>query len=338
MYYQIVYVFGVGVYCVFIVLFLLVVCILCMLFGVNWFVVVISCVLLGWLVVLYFMLLGELVLVNLVYGSFLILEKVLLVMGFVCFFDLQQRMLLVCVVGVVVVVVGLWMLWFDNQLVLLFIKSISYVIFNVFVLGSLLWMILYDKFDCLLLICCCMVMVCIVLMLYWVSGGLIGYFYLFWLCYGFLLGMVLVVLQYMSLFMVILVLFYCCLIQVEVKVFKMVFKDLFIGFYNKYFMNNLFDQVLLLVICLYYLVVVYYIDLDNFKFVNDQVGYVVGDKVFMCVVQWFMEVVCSIDICVCLGGDEFIVIVIQLECQEQVLEIVKKLLVKLVVFIEVGYQ
>ncbi|MFY0080440.1 hypothetical protein ABTQ07_22570, partial [Acinetobacter baumannii] len=75
--------------------------------GANWFAAAISCALLGRLAVLYLTPLGELALANPVYGSFLILEKVLLVMGFVRFFDLQQRTLLVRAVGVAAVAAGL---------------------------------------------------------------------------------------------------------------------------------------------------------------------------------------------------------------------------------------
>ena len=338
MHYQIVHAFGAGVYCVFIALFLLAARIPRTPPGANWFAAAISCALLGRLAVLYLTPLGELALANPVYGSFLILEKVLLVMGFVRFFDLQQRTLLVRAVGGAAVAAGLWMLWSDNQLALPLVKSTSYALFNVFALGSLSWMILHDKLDCPPLIRRCMATACIALTLHWASGGLIGHFYPPWLRYGFLLGTALVALQYTSLLTAILALFHRRLIQAEAKALKMAFKDPLTGLYNKHFMNNLFDQALLLATRPHHLVAVYYIDLDNFKPVNDQAGHAVGDKVLMCVAQRLKEAVRSTDICARLGGDEFTVIATQLERQDQAPEIAKKLLAKLAAPIEVGHQ
>lgn len=241
-------------------------------------------------------------------------------------------------VGVAAVAAGLWMLWSDNQLALPLIKSTSYALFNVFALGSLSWMILHDKLDCPPLIRRCMATACIALTLHWASGGLIGHFYPPWLRYGFLLGTALVALQYTCLLTAILALFHRRLIQAEAKALKMAFKDPLTGLYNKHFMNNLFDQALLLATRPHHLVAVYYIDLDNFKPVNDQAGHAVGDKVLMCVAQRLKEAVRSTDICARLGGDEFTVIATQLERQDQAPEIAKKLLAKLAAPIEVGHQ
>ena len=145
-------------------------------------------------------------------------------------------------------------------------------------------------------------------------------------------------LQYTSLLTAILALFHRRLIQAEAKALKMAFKDPLTGLYNKHFMNNLFDQALLLATRPHHLVAVYYIDLDNFKPVNDQAGHAVGDKVLMCVAQRLKEAVRSTDICARLGGDEFTVIATQLERQDQAPEIAKKLLAKLAAPIEVGHQ
>ena len=338
MHYQIVHAFGAGVYCVFIALFLLAARIPRTPPGANWFAAAISCALLGRLAVLYLTPLGELALANPVYGSFLILEKVLLVMGFVRFFGLQHRTMLVRAICVSAAVAELWMLWSNNQLALPLIKSTSYALFNVFALASLSWMILRDDIDCPRIIRRCMATACIALMLHWASGGLIGHFYPPRLRYGFLLGTALVALQYMSLLTAILALFHRRLIQAEAKALKLAFKDPLTGLYNKHFMNNLFDQALLLATRPHHLVAVYYIDLDNFKPVNDQAGHAVGDKVLMCVAQRLKEAVRSTDICARLGGDEFTVIATQLERQDQAPEIAKKLLAKLAAPIEVGHQ
>lgn len=338
MHYEIVHAFGVGVYCVFIALFLLAARIPRTNPGANWFAAAISCALLGRLAVLYLTPLGERAFGNPVYGSFLILEKVLLVMGFVRFFDLKQRAVLVRLVCAAAAGTELWMLWSGTQIALPLIKSTSYALFNVFALASLSWMSLCDNIDCPRLIRRCMATASIALMLHWGSAGLIGHFYPPWLRYGFLLGTALVALQYMSLLLAILTLFQRRLVQAEAKALKMAFKDPLTGLYNKHFMNNLFDQALLLATRPHHLVAVYYIDLDNFKPVNDQAGHAVGDQVLMCVAQRLKDAVRSTDICARLGGDEFTVIATQLERQDQAPEIAKKLLARLAAPIEVGEQ
>ena len=166
----------------------------------------------------------------------------------------------------------------------------------------------------------------------------IGRFYPTWLDNGFVLGTALVMLQYMTMLTAILSVFQKRLINAEAKALKMAFKDPLTGLYNKHFMNNLFDQALLLATRPHHLVAVYYIDLDNFKPVNDQAGHAVGDEVLKCVAQRLKEGVRSTDICARLGGDEFTVIATQLEHKEQAPEIAKKLLTRLAAPICVGSQ
>jgi len=53
-----------------------------------------------------------------------------------------------------------------------------------------------------------------------------------------------------------------------------------------------------------------FIDFDVFKVVNDVYGYVVGDEVLCAVVIVLWLVVRVYDMVVCLGGDEFVVLVV----------------------------
>lgn len=48
-----------------------------------------------------------------------------------------------------------------------------------------------------------------------------------------------------------------------------------------------------------------YIDLDNFKAVNDQFGHAIGDRVLCTVVSSLKKYMRKTDVCARLGGDEF---------------------------------
>lgn len=50
------------------------------------------------------------------------------------------------------------------------------------------------------------------------------------------------------------------------------------------------------------------LDIDNFKFINDIFGYVVGDEVIIVFVEELLLGLWVIDIVGCYGGDEFGVI------------------------------
>lgn len=56
--------------------------------------------------------------------------------------------------------------------------------------------------------------------------------------------------------------------------------------------------------------VVFYIDFDDFKCINDDYGYDIGDCVFCVIVECFCELFCDYDLIVCFGGDEFVVVLV----------------------------
>ncbi len=78
--------------------------------------------------------------------------------------------------------------------------------------------------------------------------------------------------------------------------------------------------------------------LDNFKPINDTAGHAVGDEVLKRVAARLKENTRSTDICVRIGGDEFVVIATQLDNEEQALEIGNKLLKKIIAEIEIDGQ
>jgi len=335
MQHEIVHAFGAGVYCVFIALFLLASRIPRTNPGARWWAAAIGCALVARLSFLFLAPLKDPALSNVVYGSFTILEKSFMAVGFARFFKVGIHPWLVALVSGTTM---LWLLTSWSGLPVPLIRSPVYAAFNVFILGYVLWFIVRTELDCLPLIRRVMAAAFGALLLHWACGGPIGALYPSWLDHGFVLGTALAALQYMSLLAAILSLFQRRLLSAEAKALTMAFKDPLTGLYNKHFMNNLFDQALLLATRPHHLVAVYYIDLDNFKPVNDKAGHAVGDKVLVCVAQRLKEAVRSTDICARLGGDEFTVIATQLEHQEQAPEIARKLLARLAAPIEVGDQ
>lgn len=326
MQFEIVHAFGAGVYCVFIVLFLLAAKIPRTNPGANWWAAAMCCALLARVSLFWLDSPGGHFFANVCYGSFVILEKVFLITGFVRFFDLKRRILPVCLAALVA---GIWLLTNGHDMPFPPIRSGLYATFNVFALGYLSWMIVRENIDCPPLIRRIMGVACVTLALHWASGALIASIYPSWSRHGFVLGTALVTLLYMSILTAILSVFQQRLLSAEAKALKMAFKDPLTGLYNKHFMNNLFDQALLLATRPHHLVAVYYIDLDNFKPVNDRAGHAAGDEVLKCVAQRLKDAVRSTDICARLGGDEFTVIATQLEHKEQAPEIAKKLLARL---------
>jgi len=109
----------------------------------------------------------------------------------------------------------------------------------------------------------------------------------------------------------------------------MPFQDPLTGLNNQRYVDALFEKALVLATRPHQLVAVIYIDLDNFKPVNDRAGHAVGDEVLKAVADRLRKATRSTDICARIGGDEFVAICTQLEDQGQVHVIAAKLLNKL---------
>lgn len=65
-----------------------------------------------------------------------------------------------------------------------------------------------------------------------------------------------------------------------------------------------------------YRVVVMFVDLDCFKGINDFLGYDYGDKLLCVVVNRMCNLVLDLGIVVCLGGDEFVIVVEEVSFSE----------------------
>jgi diguanylate cyclase (GGDEF)-like protein len=167
------------------------------------------------------------------------------------------------------------------------------------------------------------------LALHWLSAPIAVQFYPEWYRNGFILGTALVLVQYITLLGAVLMLFQKRLIDAESRALDMAFLDSLTGLNNQRYMHTLFDQALVLATRPHHVVAVLYIDLDNFKPVNDSAGHAVGDEVLKLVAGRLRNNTRSTDICARVGGDEFVVIATQLDDEDQAYEIARKLLLQL---------
>lgn len=147
-----------------------------------------------------------------------------------------------------------------------------------------------------------------------------------WFTNAFLIGTLLVLVQYFSLLAAVLLSFQKRLLEAESKALDMAFQDPLTGLNNQRYMSTLFDKVLILATRPHQLVAIVYIDLDNFKPINDRAGHAVGDEVLRVIASRLKATTRSTDICARVGGDEFVAICTQLEHQDQAHDIASKLL------------
>lgn len=130
---------------------------------------------------------------------------------------------------------------------------------------------------------------------------------------GFLLGTLLVLVQYFGLLGAILLSFQTRLLEAESRALDMAFQDPLTGLSNQRYMSALFEKALVLANRPHQLAAVIYIDLDDFKRINDRAGHRVGDEVLKGVASRLRKATRSTDICARIGGDEFVAICTQLE-------------------------
>lgn len=174
------------------------------------------------------------------------------------------------------------------------------------------------------------------LALHWLSAPFLIYFFPSWGRNAFLLGTSLVLVQYLSLLLAVLALFQTRLLEAEAKALEMAYVDPLTGLSNQRYMKSLFEHALVLATRPHQIVAVFYIDLDNFKPINDSAGHAAGDQVLKTMAARMKSVTRSTDICARIGGDEFVVIATQLDEENQASEIAKKLLAQMTRFVPVG--
>ncbi|WP_337841608.1 GGDEF domain-containing protein [Rheinheimera sp.] len=159
-----------------------------------------------------------------------------------------------------------------------------------------------------------------------------------WRTQAFWLGTVLVAGMYLSFISAVFAMFQKRLIESESKALELAYKDPLTGLNNKRYVDALFEQVLLLANRPHQLLAVIYIDLDNFKPINDQAGHKAGDAVLREVARRLRHSMRSTDVCARVGGDEFLVIATQLEHQAGVQMVAEKLSEQLELPVELDGQ
>lgn len=150
-----------------------------------------------------------------------------------------------------------------------------------------------------------------------------------WRQQGFVFGTVLALLQYLLLLTAVIMLFCRRLTESEAKALELAYQDPLTGLSNKRYVDVLFGQALQLANRPHQALAVFYIDLDNFKPINDSAGHKTGDLVLQEVARRLKASLRSTDICARIGGDEFVVIATQIEQEQYVQEIAAKLLKQL---------
>jgi len=147
-----------------------------------------------------------------------------------------------------------------------------------------------------------------------------------WLTQGFMIGTALALTQYFSLLAAVLLSFQKRLLEAESRALDLAFQDPLTGLSNQRYMRTLFENALILAHRPHQLAAVIYIDVDNFKPVNDRAGHRVGDEVLKRLAARLRQSTRSTDICARIGGDEFVAICTQLEDADHAHSIAQKLL------------
>lgn len=261
------------------------------------------------------------------YAALVAVEKTLLAIGLVEFLGLKLRHRWfwgVLLLAEAWVVIG-WLS--DIQPIA---RSVGLAVFNAGFLGYVAWTAFRHRSEMphhlLLLTAAASAM----LLVHWMSAFLIFQAFPNWRVTGFLLGTVLVLVQYLSLLAAVLAEFQRRLVQAEANALDMAFQDPLTGLNNQRYMNTLFEKALVLANRPHQYSAVIFIDLDNFKPINDLAGHHAGDEVLRTVANRLRRCTRSTDICARIGGDEFVVICTQLEATEQVGDIATKLLGELI--------
>ncbi|WP_374539074.1 diguanylate cyclase domain-containing protein [Chitinimonas taiwanensis] len=260
------------------------------------------------------------------YATLNVIEKLCLLTGLVRFFSFPLRL---HGLWLATLAVELWLLLAWAYAFAPMLRGAGVALFNAACLAYVAWIAYQKRAELQPWLMRLTAISSALLALHWLTVFVLIEFIPGWFTQGFLLGTLLALIQYFSLLAALLLSFQQRLLDAEAKALDMAFQDPLTGLNNQRYMSTLFDKVLLLANRPHQLVAVIYIDLDNFKPINDSAGHAVGDQVLKAVAARLKQVTRSTDICARVGGDEFVAICTQLAHQQQAHEIASKLLAQL---------
>jgi diguanylate cyclase (GGDEF)-like protein len=331
--YEIVHTFGFTVYFVFLLFFLWVSRFARTTSGAGWWAISLGCALCGRLALFLMLPAASATTATFIYAIFIVLEKPFLLTGISRFLNLglPERWFWLAAAAA-----ELWLVltWRADAPALM--RSVGYTMVNAGFLCCIAWLAYRHRREVPGWPLYVTALSAIALALHWLSAPYLVALYPAWFRNGFVLGTMLVLIKYFSLLAAVLLRFQKRLVDAEAKALGLAFLDPLTGLKNKRYMETLFDHALLLATRPHQVVAVFYIDLDNFKPINDNAGHAVGDQVLKEVATRLQTNTRSTDICARVGGDEFIVIGTQLENPDQAYDIAKKLLDQLTAQIPAG--
>lgn len=257
------------------------------------------------------------------YSALNVVEKACLVTGLVRFFGLPMRLH------------GLWGAMFAVEAWVLLawaigaeplLRSAVVAVFNTAALACAAWICYAKRNELAPGPMSVAAVASALLALHWATAFVVIHLHPGWFTHGFLLGTALVLAQYLCLLAAVLLSFQKRLLEAESKALDLAFLDPLTGLNNQRYMSALFEQALLLANRPHQMVAVVYIDIDDFKPVNDRDGHRAGDEVLKALAERLRRITRSTDICARVGGDEFVAICTQLEHADHVHGIARKLL------------
>jgi diguanylate cyclase (GGDEF)-like protein/PAS domain S-box-containing protein len=114
--------------------------------------------------------------------------------------------------------------------------------------------------------------------------------------------------------------------QAQDRIEKLAFYDPLTGLANRTLLRDRVQQALFLAQRNHHMAGLIYLDLDNFKVVNDSLGHQIGDELLVQVARLLVACVRDTDTVSRLGGDEFVVLLSDVGNPENVVEVSQKIL------------
>lgn len=257
------------------------------------------------------------------YASGIIIEKCLLVIGCLHFFreplQLKKPLLIATVAAIA------WSLLIPLVSDSFKLFSIAVTLVNVLAQLWVAKMIYQHRFDYSVYWMSLAAVITVLYALHWSTYPWLRY-HPGWTPFAFLIGNSFVLALHLSLITMVLLNFQQRLMKAEKLALDMAYHDPLTELNNKRYMEILFDQAAHQARGGHQQMAILYIDLDNFKPINDSAGHAVGDQVLQTVAKRLEKNSRANDICARIGGDEFVVIITQINKEQYVHNIASNLI------------